>query len=169
MFFQGFGGLGRVIIIGVLAYCALVLLLRISGKRTLSKMNAFDLVVTIALGSTLSTVLLSKDVALAEGILAFVVLIALQYLVAWLSVRSQTVRRLVKSEPRLLFHDGRFLHDALRAERVTEDEVRTAIRSQGIAALETVRAVVLENDASFTVIPRSAEDSRSALNDVVNK
>ena len=55
MFFDSWAGLGRVLVVGVLAYSALVLLLRISGKRTLTKMNAFDLVVTVALGSTLAT------------------------------------------------------------------------------------------------------------------
>ena len=68
--FDSWGALGRIILVGALAYFALVLILRASGKRTLSKLNAFDLVVTVALGSTLATVLLSKDVALAEGVVA---------------------------------------------------------------------------------------------------
>ena len=74
MFFTHWFDLARVLIVGVSAYAALVFLLRISGKRTLSKMNAFDLVVTVALGSTLATILLSKDVALAEGLLALALL-----------------------------------------------------------------------------------------------
>ncbi len=110
MFFDSWSGLGRVLIVGVFAYGALVLILRVSGKRTLSKMNAFDFVVTIALGSTLATILLSKDVALAEGLLALALLIGLQFVITWLSVRSPTVNRLVKAEPALLFHRGHFLH-----------------------------------------------------------
>ena len=109
MFFDDWGGLVRVAVVGVLAYAGLVLLLRVSGKRTLSKMNAFDLVVTVALGSTLATVLLSSSVALAEGLLAFALLIFLQFAVTWLSVRSSSFRRLVKNEPKLLFYDGGFL------------------------------------------------------------
>lgn len=84
----------------------MVLLLRVSGKRTLTKMNAFDLVVTVALGSTLATVLLTKSVALAEGLTAFVLLIFLQFVLTWLSVRSRAVGRLVKSEPTLLVYQG---------------------------------------------------------------
>jgi hypothetical protein len=75
IFFSGWDGLLRTLVVGVLAYVVLVGFLRLSGKRTLSKMNAFDLVVTVALGSTLATILLSKDVALAEGALAFALLI----------------------------------------------------------------------------------------------
>lgn len=59
--FQSWSGLGRVTIVGLTAYLALVLMLRVSGKRSLAKLNAFDLVVTVALGSTLATTLLSKD------------------------------------------------------------------------------------------------------------
>jgi uncharacterized membrane protein YcaP (DUF421 family) len=168
MLFDSWAGVGRTILVGILAYIALVSLLRVSGKRTLSKMNAFDLVVTVALGSTLATILLSKDVALAEGVTAFVVLIALQYVVAWLSVRSALVRRLVKSEPTLLLYRGQFLKQALRRQRVTQAEVRAAVRAQGIAALEGVEAVVLESDGSFTTVSRAKQRSDSVLADVAN-
>jgi uncharacterized membrane protein YcaP (DUF421 family) len=70
MFFDSWQGLGRVVVVGILAYAALVFVLRLSGNRTLSKLNAFDLVVTVGLGSTLATILLNKDVALVEGIVA---------------------------------------------------------------------------------------------------
>ena len=80
MFFQGWTGLW--LVVGTLAYIALVLLLRISGKRTLAKFNAFDFVVTVALGSTLATILLNNSIALAEGILALALLIGLQYVIS---------------------------------------------------------------------------------------
>ncbi len=156
MFFDNWMGLLRVVIIGTLAYTALVLLLRVTGKRTLSKMNAFDLVVTVALGSTLATVLLSKDVALAEGLVAFTLLVLLQYAITWLSVRSDRVRSLVKAEPCLLLRDGHFLHEAMRRERVTEDEVQAAARAQGIASLDDVAAAVLETDGSLSVIRQAS-------------
>ena len=85
--FDGWAGICRVLLVAPLAYVALVILLRVSGKRTLSKFNAFDLVVTVALGSTLATILLSKDVPLMDGVAALALLIVLQYGVSWLSVR----------------------------------------------------------------------------------
>ncbi|MBL6458440.1 DUF421 domain-containing protein [Belnapia sp. T6] len=162
MFFDNWTGLLRVVVVGILAYTALVLLLRVTGKRTLSKMNAFDLIVTVALGSTLATVLLSKDVALAEGITAFALLVLLQYAITWLSVRSDRVRSFVKAEPCLLLSDGRFLHAAMRRERVTEDEVQAAARAQGIASLDDVAAAVLETDGSFSVIRRTTNSAGSS-------
>ncbi len=169
LFFDGWGGLVRVAVVGVLAYSGLVLLLRVSGKRTLSKMNAFDLVVTVALGSTLATILLSNSVALAEGLLAFALLIFMQFFVTWLSVRSSTVQRLVKNEPKLLFYEGSFLRGAMRVERVTEEEVEAAVRQQGIGNLDEAGAVVLETDGSVTVVPRSGLGSASALRSVTGQ
>jgi uncharacterized membrane protein YcaP (DUF421 family) len=72
MFFDDWFGLLRILIVSILAYGALIVLLLASGKRTLSKWNSFDFVVTIALGSTLATVIMSKDVSFTEGIFALV-------------------------------------------------------------------------------------------------
>lgn len=151
-FFGGSSGLLRVAVVGGLAYAALVALLRLTGKRTLSKLNAFDLVVTVALGSTLATILLSKDVPLADGVLAFAVLILLQYAVTWTSLKSKRFERWIKAEPSLLFHDGAFLEDAMRRERITRDEVLAAMRQAGHGDPGGVRSVVLETDSSLSVI-----------------
>src|SRR5690606_34384294 len=125
-------------------------------------------VVTVALGSTLATVLLSKDVALAEGVLAFGLLIALQFLITWWSVRSESVRRLVKAEPTLLLRRGRMLTRAMKAARVTEDEVLAAARLQGVASLEKIAAVVLETDGTFTVLAEHGSGQDSTLKSVSN-
>ena len=164
MFFDNWFGLIRVVVIGVTAYAALVMLLRVSGKRTLGKMNAFDLVVTVALGSAFATVVLDKSIPLAEGVVSFAVLIALQYVITWLSVRVRWVRALVKSEPTLLVSDGAYLDNAMNAQRVTREEVEAALREQGVSGVETVACVVLETDGTLSVIPerRRKQKPRSA-------
>ena len=154
MFFDNLAGLGRIVAAAVLAYAWLVLVVRVAGKRSLAKLNAFDLVVTVALGSTLATVVLSKDVPLLEGALAFVVLAALQWAVSRLSISSSWFKQLVRSDPRLLFEDGRYRDDAMAAERVTRSEVDAAIRGAGLGHPDTVGAVVLETDGSMSVIAR---------------
>ncbi len=163
MMFDGWDSLLRTLVVGVLAYVTLVVFLRISGKRTLSKMNAFDLVVTVALGSTLATILLAKDVALAEGALAFALLIGLQFAVSWSSIRARWVRRLATGEPLMLLYDGKCLTAALRQARVTDDELRAAIRSAGVESMDQVRAVVLETDGSFSVVQPSEDADASSL------
>ena len=153
-------------VVGTLAYVALIFLPRVSGKRTLSSMNAFDMIVTVALGSTLATVFLSSSVPLARGVMAFAVLILLQFTITWLSVHSPVVRRLVKAEPTLLLRRGEFLSGAMKQERVTEEEVRAALRAQGAADMESVEAVILETDSSFSVVMKPASGSRSSLTDL---
>ncbi|QQM30860.1 DUF421 domain-containing protein [Martelella lutilitoris] len=153
MLFESFTGIFRVIAIGGLGYVALVLMLRVSGQRTLSKLNAFDLVVTVALGSVLATVMLSRSVPLAEGVTALALLIVLQFAITWMSVRFPVVDRLVKSEPALVLSDGKFLKRAMLRQRLTEDEVRAAVRASGEDDLDAIAAVILETDGSLSVIP----------------
>lgn len=158
MWFDSWQAIARVVLVGLSAYAALIVLLRISGKRTLSKLNAFDLVVTVALGSTFATVLLSKDVALAEGVAAFAVLIFGQYAVARLSVRFRWVRRAVKSEPRVLLLRGQLLHDAMRQERVTANEIESVVRGAGLGSLDQAGVLVLETDGTLHVLPKGQAD-----------
>lgn len=157
-FFLNWDGLIRILVVGTLAYVALVVVLRTTGKRTLSKMNAFDFVVTVALGSTLATIILSRDVALAEGIVALALLTGLQYVVTWLSVRSDTINRLVKSEPALLFYRGDYMRKQMRESRVVEHEVIAAMRQQGNASMEDVEAVILETDGTMSVVSRTNKE-----------
>ena len=142
----------RTLIVGVLAYLGIIFLLRISGKRTLSKWNAFDFVATIALGSSLATALLSKNVSLAQGLVAFALLIGLQFLITWLSVRFSWIDHLVKAKPAMLLYRGEIRVDVMRRERVTLSELHTALRGKGITDVSKVGAVVLETDGSFSII-----------------
>ncbi|WP_225887041.1 DUF421 domain-containing protein [Nodosilinea nodulosa] len=155
------------LVAGALSYFSVVVLLRLSGKRTLSKWNAFDFVVTVAFGSILATMVLSKQTSLLQGVVGFGTLVALQFALTWLSVRSPVVRRWIKAQPRLLVWEGKFQAEALTKERVTQGEVRAALRSKGIAALEDVKAVVLETDGGFSVIQSINAKSDSALVDVL--
>lgn len=166
MFFDGWSNLIHTLIVGTLAYLALVFLLRISGKRTLSKWNAFDLVVTIAFGSMLASALLTKQTSLAQVMLGFALLIVLQLVITWLSVQSRLFQNWVKARPTLLLYRGRLLEDAMRRCRVPESEILAALRSQGIGDLGEVGAVVLETNGSFSVIQRLAEGPTSTLVDV---
>ena len=150
--FTGWDPIIRILVVGAAAYFALVVVLRASGKRTLSKLNAFDLVVTVAIGSTFSSILTSKDLALAEGVAALALLVGLQYAVTFLSVRIKGIDELVKSEPSLLLKDGKPLPGALRQQRVTQEELLAAIRTSGGAQLSDAAFVVLESDGSLSAV-----------------
>lgn len=154
-------------VVGVLAYAGLIAVLRISGKRTLAKMNAYDFVVTVALGSTLATILVSKDVSLVQGLAALVLLVTLQFVVTWASTRLPWLRRIVTGEPALLLFRGRMLPDAMRRARVTEEEVRAAVRSAGLASMQDAEAVVFETDGSFSVVAAAVPGRDSSLEELL--
>ncbi|WP_375263496.1 DUF421 domain-containing protein [Palleronia sp.] len=160
--FDSFSGIGRMIILATMAYVAVVLILRISGKRTLSTLNAFDMIVTVALGSTLATAILSRSTPLLEALTAFATLVGLQWIVAWLSIRSRGFANMVRSEPALLVRKGEILHDALRRQRVTENELMTVIRQSSARAPENTAAVILETDGSFSVVAEDGADNGTA-------
>jgi uncharacterized membrane protein YcaP (DUF421 family) len=153
----------RIALVAPLAYISLIMLLRISGKRTLSQFNAFDFVVTVAIGSMLATVIISKDVQLPTGVLGFLLLILLQFVVAWAVSRSDTAERVVKARPSLLLRNGEYLHSVMLSERVSREEIEMAIRKSGTGDVSDVAAVVLETDGSFSVISREKFGSGSAL------
>ncbi|MEQ8849495.1 YetF domain-containing protein [Botrimarina sp.] len=156
MIFDGWEPVLRTLIVGTLAYAALVMLLRLSGKRTLSKMNAFDFVVTVAFGSVLAAVLTSSQVSLAQGVTALGLLIVLQLVNTSIAVRSDWYRSVIKAEPTLLYFRGEYLDDALRKQRVTREEVLAAMRQSGLSEPEKVDAVVMETEGSLSVLPRDA-------------
>ena len=132
-------------------------------------MNAFDLIVTIALGSVLATVLLTKDVALAEGVVAFALLLSLQYLLTWSSVRWKFIESIVKAEPTLLYFEGHLLEKAMLDQRVTKADIYAAVRSQGMPGLYEISAAVQESDGSISVLKKTEGKPLTVLNDIKHR
>lgn len=147
----------RMIGVGFGSYILVVCVLRLSGKRTLSKMNAFDFIVTVALGSVLANIIVNHETLLWEGITAFCILVGLQYISTWLSVRSTKVRSLLKSKPTLMYYSNEYDEESMRRERITKIEIMQAIRKDGYVSLEEIAAVILETDGTLTVMQKSKE------------
>lgn len=165
MFFQDWPTLARTLLIAPLAYLALLFVVRVSGKRALAKLNAFDLIVTVALGSVLASVAVSPDITLASGAVAFTVLIGLQYTIAVLSVRLPAFRPLVKARPTLLLEHGELREQAMQDQRVARPEILQVLRQHGLGSVGDAAAVVLETDGTLSVLkdaPSSPEGSTLA-------
>jgi uncharacterized membrane protein YcaP (DUF421 family) len=164
--FTGWEPVGNTVIVGVLAYIATVVIVRVSGKRTLASMSAFDFIVTVALGSIVASMVLSAEIPLAVGIAGLLVLVGLQAVVSRASVRSRTVEQAVKNRPRFLYYRGALLDDALAEERVSRADVMQALRLKGISSFDDVEAVVLESNGNFSMIGTVKSGERSTLADV---
>jgi uncharacterized membrane protein YcaP (DUF421 family) len=168
IFFNGWYGVLRAFLMTVMAYVAIVFLLRISGKRTLSKMNAFDFVVTISLGSSLAAVCLNKNIALAEGAAVFFTLIFLQYLLAWTAARIPIVKRMITSKPAMLLYKGKILKTPMRRARISQEELNLAVRQKGVGSFDKIEVVVLETTGDITVIPKIDSGEAVTLKDIGN-
>lgn len=166
MWLDSWLAVARILLIGTATYALLVVVLRLSGKRTLSQLNAFDFVVTVSLGSTVATIVLNSDVSWLEGGTALTLLAGLQFLVAWTSARWPRARAAFTAEPALLLVDGQIRHEALRRNRLTDSELRQAVRMQGTGDLSQVKAVVLETNGKLSVISHSQYGDGSALDGV---
>ena len=167
MWFDGWSDIGRVALSTLAIYVAVIAILRFAGKRSLAKLNIFDLVVTVALGSTLASIMLTKELSIAEGVTAFVALAGLQWLVSFASLRISWFKSLIRSDARVLLKDGEFLEDAMVDERITHDEVVAAIRKDGHGKIEEITAVVLESDGQLSVISSGAAQDCTALGSFV--
>ncbi len=168
-FFDSWDGILRVSVTTVSAYVLIILMLRISGKRTLAKMNAFDFIVTIALGSILSAVILNKSTPLAEGLVAVALLIGLQYIFTYLSFRSKKFNDIISNDPVLLYYRGHFFKKIMQKERVTQEHLNKSVREAGFADYGEIEAIVLEPTGDITVISKNKEGKNdNALSGIQN-
>ncbi len=159
--------MARILVVGTLMYITLVVLLRVTGSRTLASMNVFDFIVTVALGAAFGRALTTKAVPLAEAVTAFVLLIFLQFAVAWAQTRWTEFMGIFTNPPALLYFRGEFLRDAMRRQRVTEAILKAAVRKTHLGSMTEVEAIVMESSGDFSVI-RSIGDG-SALGDAVQE
>ncbi|MBZ6526629.1 DUF421 domain-containing protein [Aerococcaceae bacterium DSM 111021] len=147
----------RISLVSLLFFISLIIILRISGKRTLSKMNAFDFVITIALGSIFATIILDSSISLMSGLTAIISLVFYQFIITFLSVRFKNFKNITKSKPSLLYYNGQFFDDSLKKERIALDELKQAVRNSGFASIEDITAIVLETDGTLSVIEKASE------------
>jgi uncharacterized membrane protein YcaP (DUF421 family) len=164
-FFESWYNVGRTTSLAIIGFAALIILLRVSGKRTLSKMNVFDFVFVVAVGSVFASTIISKDVTLVEGLCALTALVGFQTILAKIAAHFPRAEGIINGDPALLLSKGKFIHSALRKERVTEEEVRAAIRAKGINRVEDVDAVILENDGTLSVAWEAKGPGHSSLVD----
>ena len=140
-------------VVGLIAiYAAVIVATRIAGLRSFAKMSSFDFAMTVAIGTLVASTAITRDPPLLQGLVALVLLYALQYLVARLRIRFEWAKNWIDNTPVLLVEEGRILDDNLRYVRVTHEEVRAAVRARGLSAMSQVRAAVMETTGDISVI-----------------
>jgi len=165
LFFTDWNATANVCLTTVTAFVTLFLFLRVSGKRTLAKLNAFDFVVTVALGSVLAYMMLGL-VPYVEGTLVLLLIILLQYAFAWFSRINSKMEHLINSVPTLLYYEGTFIERAMKAEAVTKEEIFSTVRSAGIEYFDEIRAVVMELNGQISIIKKTSGSGMHSLEDI---
>jgi uncharacterized membrane protein YcaP (DUF421 family) len=145
----------------VIVYGALLVGLRLAGKRELGQMTPFDLVVILLIANAVQNAMVGPDTSVTGGLIAAGVLIGANYGVAVARERVPLFRGAVEGTPTLLIHDGKFIPEHLRREGIDEDEVLMAIREHGVEGAKDVRTAVLETDGSISVVPVDAKTVRT--------
>lgn len=169
MFFDNAQSLLQVVLTTSILYGALVVLLRVTGKRTTSKMNSFDWIVTVAVGSMVATAALSPSVSIVEGVAGIGLLVFFQFLASTLAIRFEPLRQALIASPTLVFFRGQYLQQPMNHQRVTTEDILSAMRSQGITDPDQVYAVVLESNADLSVLangPDRQADTSAVLKNV---
>lgn len=162
-FWTGWSPIWHTLLIGLVGYLTLVILLRGTGPRTMAKMTPLDFVIAVTIGSAFGRVLTAVDVSLVQALVALVLLVIVQWVLATIRSRSHLMRRLLDSPPVLLYYDGALQRKALRRHRLTEADVHTAARQSGHGSLQDLQAVILHQDGSLGVIAGNSMGDGSSI------
>ena len=153
--------------LGILTLIWVILVVRVIGLRTFSKMTAFDFVITLATGSLLaSAASVTEWTALVQACSAILALLTAQVVLAILRRGSRTFQFLIENDPVMLMHDGKILEGALAKTRVSESDVLYEIRLQGIQDISDVRAMVLESTGAISIISGKADPTEEVMKEV---
>lgn len=161
VFFDNLDKLGRIVLTTVMVYVLIVLVTKASGKRSTSQLNNFDWIVTVMIGSLGASTILLKNIPFIEGVSSILVLYLLQFLVTKYASISPQFSSVILSDPRIVFYQGQFLPEAMRAERLTRQEIECAMRAEGINNFDDIEAIVFESDAKLSVIPKQRQADKS--------
>lgn len=143
----------------VFLYAYLVILVRVTGARTLARLSGLDFVVTIALGTIFGGAILFER--LPEGVVALTIVAALHLLLQLAAVRWIAVSRFIAHEPATLAREGRIFERVLQRERITRAELESAARAAGCSSLDDVETATLEPNGSIAIVKRPTPSGES--------
>ena len=151
LFELSFKTVGIIVVSALGIYLAVIIMTRICGKRSFSKMSSFDFAMTVAVGSIVASTILTSSVSMLQGITGLVVVYLLQILIA-LARRSKFVQNIVDNSPLLLMDGSTILEDNLRKARVTHGDLRSKLREANVTQLSQIKAVVFETTGDISVL-----------------
>ena len=146
----------------VVVYVVLLAMIRLSGKRTMGQFTSFDMLLIVLLGNAVQNALLGTDTSMAGGLLLAATLMTLNWMVGFVTARSQRVERLLEGEPVVLARNGHVYRDVLRRELVSRDDLAKSMREAGCSDISHVHLALLETNGHITILVREGEGKAKA-------
>ena len=153
----------------IIVYFALVLLLRIFGKRELAQLNPFDLVVLLSLSNTVQNAIIGSDNSVTGGLIGAVSLLLTNYLVVRFLFRHRRIDQIVEGSPTVLIENGKVRRNGLAKELLTESELAMVCRRQGFEHVHEVESCVLEPGGTFSLKGKTPSVDESFRTEVLNR
>ena len=140
---------------GAAVYVAVLVLVRLVGKRTVGQFTPFDLVLVVVLGESVGHSLVGKDHSLSGGLILAATLLSLNWGLGFLTARWPAFDRVVEGRPVLLARSGELYRDVLRKQSLSEKEFNMAMREQGVSDVAEVELAMLETSGNITIVKKA--------------
>ncbi|MBB6611153.1 DUF421 domain-containing protein [Pontibacter sp. Tf4] len=142
------------IIKGAVIYVFLLLIFRLSGKRTMYDVTVFDFVLLLIIAETTQQALLGDDFSLTNGLLLIITLIILDIIISLLKQKFKPIEKMVDGGPLIIMDKGQLLRDRMRKERIDEVDILESARDlHGLQRLDQIKYAILEKNGKITIIP----------------
>jgi uncharacterized membrane protein YcaP (DUF421 family) len=146
------------IVRGSLVYLLLFILLRVVLKRQAGNIGVNDLLVVVLLADAAGNALAAEYKSITNGVVLVATIVSWSYILNFLGYRFRSVQRFRNPPPLPLVKDGKMLHDNMGKELLTQDELMSQLRQEGIHGISEVKAAYMEGDGHISVIPGSSSD-----------
>jgi uncharacterized membrane protein YcaP (DUF421 family) len=141
-------------------YVTLLVVLRVSGKRSMAQITTFDFVLLLIIGEATQQALIGDDFSITTGLLLILTLVGIDMALSLLQVRSPRLSRWLDGTPVVILENGRLLRDRLEKSRVDESDILTAARERhGLQRLDEIKYAVLERSGGISIIPKQGRDA----------
>lgn len=148
----------EIIVRSLVVYVFLLVTLRISGKRQVGQLAPFDLVLLLVLSNAVQNSMNGGDNSLVGGMISASALVALNFLVSYVTYRSKRLEALVEGRPQVVIHNGQVFEDVMASAKLTHHELQSALRQAGCACAADVQSAILENNGVISVVSRRSGD-----------
>lgn len=141
----------ELVIRATIIYCALIFFVRVTGKRQIGQLSPFDLILLLILSEAVQNAMMDDESSITGGLIAAATLLGLNYLVGFITYKSDRAEEIIEGKPEVLVLHGKLVKDVAEAARITQTELESALREAGIFKIEDVKLAILENNGSVTV------------------